>query len=579
MRMFIGGEWVDKAEKIPVLNPYDGSTLDTVPKAEAEDVAQEVFEGVWKSLPQFDGRASIRTWLFTIAHHKCADALRKIGRTVTLEDANQTGETDPLPFSRAAGGQPELRDWLNRGLAKLSHEDRDVLLMSFVTELEPQEIAQQLGDHFAVKLLPAEITDKTIVARFEREMEILKTLKHPNIVRSFGGICEDKQRFYAMELVENGTLKSLLHKNGPLSWEQTVDYGLQICSALSYAHQRGIVHRDIKPGNFLLTKNGCLKLSDFGLISLANASSITADGKTLGTFRYMSPEQIRGRPEPSAQTDLYALGCVLFEMLTGTTPFFGKTPAETLHKHLNEKPPRVSESVPNCPAALDELIDSLLEKDIEKRPASAAEVARKLTDIAQSIVVETGRREVIRQQPPVEKQPATPFRFKPSGSAGWTLIVSIPVFVAFLIWNVSLSQKNQELAQAEELWINAYQHSNPVVRLEAAQALGQLAATSDSAVETLIKGLSGDKDPKVRAQTAEALGNAAANARVAISELVKRQKADEIENVRRQAGLAVKTIRASKEPSSFGWGSFLVGTTAVVMTVVLGRKLFTKSTV
>ena len=113
--------------------------------ADAEDVAQEVFEGVWKSLPQFDGRASIRTWLFTIAHHKCADALRKMGRTVTLEDDNQNGETEPLPFSRTEGGQPELRDWLNRGLAKLSHEDRDVLLMSFVTELEPQEIAQQLG--------------------------------------------------------------------------------------------------------------------------------------------------------------------------------------------------------------------------------------------------------------------------------------------------------------------------------------------------------------------------------------------------------------------------------------------------
>jgi len=437
--------------------------------------------------------------------------------------------------------------------------------------------------HFAVKLLPAEITDKTIVARFEREMEILKTLKHPNIVRSFGGICEDKQRFYAMELLENGTLKTLLHKNGPLSWEQTVDYGLQMCSALSYAHQRGIVHRDIKPGNFLLTKNGCLKLSDFGLISLANASSITADGKTLGTFRYMSPEQIRGRPEPSAQTDLYGLGCVLFEMLTGTTPFFGATPAETLHKHINEKPPRVSESMQNCPAAMDELIGSLLEKDIEKRPASAAEVARKLTDVAQSLVVETGRREVIRQQAPLAKKPASSFRFKPSGSAGWTLVVSFPVLVAFLIWNVSLSRKNQELTQeltqSEQLWTNAFQHSNPVVRLKAAQALGQLAATSDSAVETLIKGLSGDKDPEVRAQSAEALGNAAANARVAISELVKRQKADEIEDVRRQAGLAVKTIRASKEPSSFGWGSFLAGTTAVVITVVLGRKLFTKSTV
>ena len=432
--------------------------------------------------------------------------------------------------------------------------------------------------HYAVKLLPSDITDKTIVARFEREMEVLKTLRHPNIVRSFGGICEDKQRFYAMELVENGTLKSLLYKNGPFSWEQVVDYGLQMCSALSYAHQRGIVHRDIKPGNFLLANNGSLKLSDFGLVSIANASSITADGKTLGTFRYMSPEQIRGRPEPSAQTDLYALGCVLFEILTGTTPFFGKTPAETLHKHLNEKPPRVSESVPNCPAALDELIDSLLEKDLEKRPASAAEVTRRLTDLVQSLVVETGRREVIRQQPPATKKPTPSFRFKPSGSAGWTLMISLLVLVAILIWNVSLSRKNQELSRAEELWINAYQHSDPVIRLEAAQALGQLAATSDSAVETLTKGLSGDKDPQVRAQTAKVLGNVGASARGALSKLVFLQKADENEDVRRQAEAAVKSIKASKKPSSFGWGRFLLGTMAVVLALVLGRKLFTNTT-
>jgi serine/threonine protein kinase len=432
--------------------------------------------------------------------------------------------------------------------------------------------------HFAVKLLPSEITDKTIVARFEREMEILKTLKHPNIVRSFGGICEDKQRFYAMELVENGTLKSLLHQNGPLSWERVVDYGVQICSALSYAHQRGIVHRDVKPGNFLIAKNGDLKLSDFGLISLASASSITADGKTMGTFRYMAPEQIRGKPKPSARTDLYGLGCVLFEMLTGTTPFFGSTPAETLHKHLNEKPPRVSDSVLNCPAALDKLIDSLLEKEIEKRPAFAEEVTHRLTDITQNLVVETGRREVIRQKPPVTKKSPPAFRFKPSGSAGWMLTLSLLVLVMLLIWNVSLSNKNQELTQAEELWIKAYHHSNPVVRLEAAQALGQLAATSDSAVETLLTGLSEDHNAKVRAQTAKVLGNAETNARGVLSKLVIRQRADENEEVRRQAGLALKTIRESKEPSSFGWRGFLVVTTTVVLTVILGRKLFTKFT-
>src|SRR3990172_517770 len=132
----------------------------------------------------------------------------------------------------------------------------------------------------AVKLVPPDVANATILSRFEREMEILKTLRHPNIVRCFGGICEGDQRFYAMELVEGGTLDRVLEEKGRLPWEQVIEYGVQMASALAYAHERGVVHRDIKPGNFLLTTTGKLRLSDFGLATVIAATKLTAAGRT-----------------------------------------------------------------------------------------------------------------------------------------------------------------------------------------------------------------------------------------------------------------------------------------------------------
>lgn len=409
---------------------------------------------------------------------------------------------------------------------------------------------------YAVKLVPADVTDKTLLARFEREMDVLKNLRHPGIVRSFGGVCEDKQRFYAMELVEGGTLKTLLDERGPLPWQEVVEYGLQICDALSYAHQKGIVHRDIKPGNFLIAEDGQLKLSDFGLISIRAGASLTAEGKTLGTFRYMAPEQIRGKPEPSGQTDLYALGCVLFELLTGETPFLGMTPAETLHKHLQESPPCVTETVPDCPALLVELVASLLEKKIDKRPATASDVKRILSEVAQNVIVETGRKKAIRQEAPVRKSAfkvASPAQWLPAGSAGWVLALSLLGIVVLLIWNLSLSQTNKQLARAEDLWIVASQHHRPEIRIAAVHALGELSVSSEVALETLLGGLSSEQDSRVRKEIVIVLGEAGVAAREAHSELLTLQKTDENEQVRIQAGLAIEKIRNAKEPESSWW--------------------------
>ena len=215
----------------------------------------------------------------------------------------------------------------------------------------------------ALKLLSAELSSKPrLVARFERELAILKKLKHPNIVPCYGGGKIGDQHFLAMELIEGGTLAAELKKRNKLSWEEVIPIGLQICSALEHAHEHDIIHRDLKPSNLLRTKDGKIKLADFGIARDNDATALTAAGKTVGTFAYMAPEQIRGDPPVTAQTDLYALGCVMYELLTGQPPFSAETAGELLYQHIEKKPVRVSTFALDCPVWLDTLLQRLLEK-------------------------------------------------------------------------------------------------------------------------------------------------------------------------------------------------------------------------
>ena len=152
------------------------------------------------------------------------------------------------------------------------------------------------GDTRAVKVLQHGVSqDKNIVSRFEREMLILSKLIHPNIVSYYGcGRTDDGRLFYVMELIEGGTLKQLLQAHHRLSWHETIKYGIQICSALQHSHNHGVVHRDLKPANLFVTYEGQLKLGDFGIALDTGESDLTASGMTVGSWLYMSPEQIRG---------------------------------------------------------------------------------------------------------------------------------------------------------------------------------------------------------------------------------------------------------------------------------------------
>lgn len=242
------------------------------------------------------------------------------------------------------------------------------------------------GAEVAVKVLaPDLVADPKVEKRFIRETDILKKLRHPNIIRLFGAGSSKTQRFYAMELIEGGTLDTVLKEKGQLSWEQAVDYAMQIAKALEHAHNAGIVHRDLKPGNLLIDKGGVLKLSDFGIARDTQATALTQAGKTVGTMNYMAPEQITGKHPISGRTDLYALGCVLFQMLTGRPPFQAENQAELLFKHLDDIPPSVHDSNPNVPIWLGDLINELLAKDPADRPYDALAVQVMLENVKEKV--------------------------------------------------------------------------------------------------------------------------------------------------------------------------------------------------
>lgn len=232
-----------------------------------------------------------------------------------------------------------------------------------------------IDEPVAVKLLhPSIAHDDNIVNRFQREIVIMERLKHPHIVRNYGGGVMDGQYFYAMQLLDRGNLKDHIKQQGPLTWQQTAAYAAQIASALQHAHNHGIIHRDLKPSNLFFDAEGKLLLGDFGIARDTHDADITDSGMTVGTYAYMAPEQICGDKAITGKADLYSLGCVMVEMLTGKPPFTGSNFAQIWSQHLNDQPQGLRAQGVDCPEWLEQIIMQLLEKDPEKRPFNARAV-------------------------------------------------------------------------------------------------------------------------------------------------------------------------------------------------------------
>lgn len=224
----------------------------------------------------------------------------------------------------------------------------------------------------AVKLLhPSQMAEPTARERFRTEGRITAGLSHPGIAQVYDYGEENGRAFLIMELVVGEPLSQVLREKGHLSPDQTLDFVCQAAKALAAAHARGVVHRDIKPGNLLVTGDNQLKLTDFGIARGDMSVTLTQTGMVMGTAQYISPEQASGRPATSS-SDLYALGVVAYECLAGTPPFTGDTPVALALAHTREDPPELPEHVP---ADVEQLVSLLLLKDPEERPASASEVA------------------------------------------------------------------------------------------------------------------------------------------------------------------------------------------------------------
>jgi hypothetical protein len=256
-----------------------------------------------------------------------------------------------------------------------------------------------LGRYVAVKLLADSQPSERVVKRFRREAQFAAGLKHPGItvVHDYGEA--DGAMFIVMELLHGADLASLLEEHpGGLPVERAVDYGLQLADALAYAHGKGIIHRDLKPANLFLENPGRLKICDFGIARDENAApgerttETTESAALLGTPAYMAPERWRGE-RATASSDLYAVGCVLYGMLTGGPPFQARTMHALIEQHLRDVPVPPADLIAAIPPALDELALALLAKDPRQRPARAADVAGALRKVRQDLRRGDGTRE------------------------------------------------------------------------------------------------------------------------------------------------------------------------------------------
>ena len=287
-------------------------------------------------------------------------------------------------------------------------------------------VDKQLQRTVAIKTIkPTYVQQEKFVDRFKREAQTAANINHPNIVQIFDwGIGEEP--FFVMEYIEGSTLTSIIQKRRPISLNDILFIGAQVASGLQAAHDNGLVHRDIKPGNIMITPDGKVKVTDFGIVSLQNEESdITKTGSILGTASYISPEQAQGKPV-SKESDLYSLGTVIYELITGNPPFVGDTPIATATKHITEKPEKLSKYRNDIPKGIENAVLKLLHKYPKDRFKNAEDLrAVLIQQKTQLQAIQTQENLVDLTSPKIKYRFTLP-----------ALIVSISI-VAGTIWTLS----------------------------------------------------------------------------------------------------------------------------------------------
>ena len=260
---------------------------------------------------------------------------------------------------------------------------------------------ERLGRRVAIKVLAAHlVTDPQFVARFQHEAEAAAKLSHPNVVSVYDFGHDGARHYIVMELVSGRNLKEIIVERGPLPPAQILTIMTQVLDGLAYAHDHGLVHRDIKPQNILVTKDGLAKLADFGIAKAADASPATQTAVVLGSAHYLSPEQASGE-EVTPQSDIYSAGVVLYELATGDVPFDGSSLLAVASRHINDMPQDPSVINPELPTGFSRVILCALSKDPANRFSSAAEMREAIRLLDEDIPkpVDPGRTEAIPMVP------------------------------------------------------------------------------------------------------------------------------------------------------------------------------------
>jgi eukaryotic-like serine/threonine-protein kinase len=299
------------------------------------------------------------------------------------------------------GGRYELHEPLGRGGMAVVYRGTDTVL----------------GRPVAVKVLAASLArDPSFVERFRREARAAAALTHPGVVTVYDHGSEGDIHYIVMELIEGPTLSELFAR-GPLGPERTVAIGAAVLGALEAAHDRGLVHRDVKPGNVMLTGAGDVKVMDFGIARSLDAGTLTGNGTVVGSASYLSPEQVRGLPA-DRRSDLYALGCVLYEALAGRPPFTGSNAVAVAHQHVSAEPVPLSRLAAITPE-MEVVVMRALAKDPEARYGSAGEMRAAL--------------------PVADAEPAEPTRALPAvedRAAGWGRLLAAATALAIVSFAV-----------------------------------------------------------------------------------------------------------------------------------------------
>jgi eukaryotic-like serine/threonine-protein kinase len=235
-----------------------------------------------------------------------------------------------------------------------------------------------LARRVAIKVLLSQYArDPAFLTRFKREAQAAASLSHPNIVGVYDTGVQDGTNFIVMEYVEGRTLREVIRNEGPLMPERAAEIASDVCQALAAAHARGLIHRDIKPGNVMLTPDGTVKVMDFGIARATTSETITQTSAVIGTAQYISPEQAQGQTV-DFRSDLYSLGCCLYEMLTGVVPFTGATPVAIAYRHVREDPTPPRQLNPDVTPELEAVVLKAMAKHPDERYQTAVEMRQDL---------------------------------------------------------------------------------------------------------------------------------------------------------------------------------------------------------